>query len=73
MLLGLFKFLFKGRVEKEFIKLKNDDDLQSTITDMHKHAKKLKDDVKNHPDRDLLDPELLELIDGLQDGWDKTD
>ena len=32
---------------KAMKKLKNDGDLQSSIADMNRHAKKLKDDIKN--------------------------
>ena len=63
--LSLLKWFFKPKVKKAMKKLKNDGDLQSSIADMNRHAKKLKDDIKNHPLRDTLDPELIALIDRL--------
>ena len=46
-------------------KLASDGDLQSTIITFNQNAKKLKDDIKNHPRRDNLDPELVALINKL--------
>ncbi len=63
--LSLLKWFFKPKVKKALKKLKNDGDLMSTIADMNAHARKLKDDIKNHPNRELLDPELVALINKL--------
>jgi len=63
--LSLLKWFFKPKVKKAMKQLKNDGDLQATIISMNKQAKQLKDDLKNHPRRDSLDPRVRAMIDSL--------